>query len=535
MMGRIRRRQLLDNLLTLAAVLAVLVLATILVIVLGPIIGRGYSAISFHATVEFRKMQFELHNRGDEEALKEDMAAAEAARKPVYDLLDSYNNSMAQFGDQDHWLDRTDEIYDTVRTQLREKKADYAVRKSIRGMRSDLRDVFRSKNEAEQKKVLALVLANEKDKRLEGTDAYKFFELAQQYKKLMKRVPVTDYQALRTALKKLFGPRLGEPKPKLAMQRFGVHRMDLAEKALDNFLYDEQWVSEGPGKLLVKKRIPRQKKFEGTDLEHLFPLVENNLKDMLRPEPTYYWSYFLDDSIPGHYFGGVGPEILGTLLVTLLAVAIAFPIGVVSAAFLTEVASQNLLFKLLRMCINTLAGVPSIVFGLFGLAFFVYYVTGKPCVFSAALTLAVLILPVIIRASEEAIRAVPQSYKEAALGLGASRSWCFLSVQFPAALPGILTGVILSIGRAAGETAPILFTGAVAVGPALEVTGPNVLWQQTRMLSYSSYDMAVSDRVAAMVPHQQYGMVATLIVLVLLLNLVAIGIRWRISARLRGG
>ncbi len=534
MIERVGRRQLLDKLFTLAAVLAVLSLAVILVIVLGPILSRGWSAIAFRGTVEFRKMQFDLQNRGDEQALKEDISAANAARKPVYDLLDGYEKSMAQFSDKDHWLDRTDEIYQAVRKQLRERKVKYAVRKIAKTIRNDLRDVFRSKDEEEKRKVLELVLPHEKDKRFDGTDAHQFFELAHRYKKLMKRVPVEDYQELRTALKKLFGPYPGEPKPNLAMNQYGATRMDLASKALDDFLYDEQWVSPGKGKLLVKKRVPRQEKFKGTSLEALFPLVENNLDDMLRPEQTYYWNYFLDDSIPGHYFGGVGPEVLGTLIVTLLAVLIAFPIGVVSAAFLTEVASQNIFFKLLRMCINTLAGVPSIVFGLFGLAFFVYYVTAQPCILSAALTLAVLILPVIIRASEEAIRAVPQNYKEAALALGASRLWCFLTAQFPAALPGILTGVILSIGRAAGETAPILFTGAVAVGPALELTEPDLLWQSTRMLSYSSYDMAVSDRVAAMVPHQQYGMVATLIVLVLLLNIVAIAIRGRISAKLRG-
>jgi phosphate transport system permease protein len=189
--------------------------------------------------------------------------------------------------------------------------------------------------------------------------------------------------------------------------------------------------------------------------------------------------------------------------------------------------------------------VPSVVFGLFGLALFVLVLLdGRQCVLAASLTLAVLILPVIIRASEEAIRSVPPAYKEAALALGASRLRCFLTVQLPAAMPGILTGLILSMSRAAGETAPILFTGAVAVGSALKVfrgdwvanplATADWLFQSTRALSYGGYDLAVNDKVAAMVPHQQYGMVTTLVALVLLLNVAAILLRWRISRKLRG-
>ncbi|MCK4626654.1 MAG: ABC transporter permease subunit, partial [Phycisphaerae bacterium] len=142
----------------------------------------------------------------------------------------------------------------------------------------------------------------------------------------------------------------------------------------------------------------------------------------------------------------------------------------------------------------------------------------------------VLVLPVIIRASEEAIKAVPRSYKEASLALGAGKFRTFITVTLPAAAPGILTGIILSISRAAGETAPILFTAAVALGPIPET----IFKQGTRTLSYGSYDLAVGDRIAALVPHQQYGMVMTLIALVLVLNLAAIIVRRRLEAKLRG-
>jgi phosphate transport system permease protein len=185
------------------------------------------------------------------------------------------------------------------------------------------------------------------------------------------------------------------------------------------------------------------------------------------------------------------------------------------------------------LAIDTLAGVPSIVFGLFGLAVIVHYVTGKPCILAGSLTLAVLVLPVVIRASEEAIRSVPQTFREASLGLGASSTRCFLTVTFPAAMPGILTGMILAMSRAAGETAPLLFTCAVATGSISNWMNP--LMEQTPVLSYSAYDIAVGDRLANMVPYNQFGLVAALIILVLTLNLAAIILRGRIARKLRGG
>jgi phosphate transport system permease protein len=135
----------------------------------------------------------------------------------------------------------------------------------------------------------------------------------------------------------------------------------------------------------------------------------------------------------------------------------------------------------------------------------------------------------MIRASEEAIRTVPQSYKEGSLALGASKFRTFMTVTLPAALPGILTGIILSLSRIAGETAPILFTGAVAKGPV-----PDSIFDRTRTLSYGSYDMAVGDRLAMMVPHNQYGMVVTLILLILILNAMAIVLRSRVFKKLKG-
>jgi phosphate transport system permease protein len=267
----------------------------------------------------------------------------------------------------------------------------------------------------------------------------------------------------------------------------------------------------------------------------LFAYVEQNADRMLHPRRTLYWQFFWDDNVNSHYFGGIGPEILGTLLITVVATLFVIPLGIISAAYLVECARDGWVIRIIRMGINTLAGVPSIVFGLFGLAFFVLFLfpllgfEPQPCILAAAMTLAVLTLPVMIRASEEAIRSVPTSYQEGSLALGASRFRTFVSVVFPAALPGILTGVILSLSRIAGETAPILFTGAVSFGAV-----PHSVFDPTRTLSYGSYDMAVGDRLAMMVPHNQYGMVVTLVVLILLLNAAAIGLRTRVSKRLAG-
>ncbi|MEJ2649610.1 MAG: phosphate ABC transporter permease PstA, partial [Sedimentisphaerales bacterium] len=232
---------------------------------------------------------------------------------------------------------------------------------------------------------------------------------------------------------------------------------------------------------------------------------------------------------------GIGPEILGTLFLTLLSMIFVIPFGVISAAYLTECTKEGPVIRIIRMCINTLAGVPSIVFGLFGLAFFVLFFIplfggpSKPCILAGSLTLAVLTLPVMIRASEEAIRTVPRTYKEASLALGASKFRTFIKVILPAALPGILTGVILSLSRVAGETAPILFTAGIAIGPV-----PHSIFQTTRTLSYGSWDMAVSDKLAAEVPHNQFGMVVTLILLILCLNALAITLRWKVFKKLKG-
>ncbi len=544
-MSNMSLRRLTDKGFTGLSIFSVSLIAAALVVILAPMVWRGTSAVVFYGTIEFRKRQFEQYGRGDQQAIEAEVVAAEAARRPVYERLDAFARGLDVEGLEKEVSHATAELDKQLRNRHLPVPERLEITRFARRLRDRLVEAFRATDKEVAEAHLAAVLAEADETRLRGTVGMELFELARQYRQTLEEVDLAhraEYAAalaeVQTAVRELFGPRLGAPRPPLEMNQYGRTRMDMARRVLDNLYYAEVWVSAEGSDVLVKKRIPREAQFVGTRLAPLFPYVREHVDAMLRPKLTLYLRYFVDDSIPGHFFGGVGPEIVGTLVITVLAVLFAFPVGVISAAYLVEVAGENRVVRGIRMCINTLAGVPSIVFGLFGLAFFVAILNGQRCVLAASLTMAVLILPVIIRASEEAIRSVPLTYKEAALALGASRLRCFLTVQLPAALPGVLTGVILSMSRAAGETAPILFTGAVAVSTgALDLGGwPPFDWlfSQTRALSYGAYDLAVSDRIAAMVPHQQWGMVTTLVALVLVLNVTAIALRWRVSRKLRG-
>ncbi len=351
-------------------------------------------------------------------------------------------------------------------------------------------------------------------------------ELRRQYGKELREVKDT--------LRDLLGPLPGEPRPLLMRKQYGQTRWDRAQVKLRRFLYKETWDYGSGGSTGVKVEKPRKNIFAGTDLEPLFGEVESGLAAMLRPRWTLYGRFLSDKSFDAHFFGGIGPELLGTLCLTLGALLFAMPVGVVSAVYLTEYASEGRLVNALRTCISTLAGVPSIVFGLFGLAFFIntLQVSKSKSVLAGSLTLGLLVLPTIIRAAEEALRAVPQTYKEAALSLGSSRWHSIIKVILPAALPGILTGVIISIGRAAGETAPIIFTAAVSMGDRLAWNG--LLLQPTPVLSWNIFNLSTEHAAVDEIRHVQYGMVMVLILLVLLLNAAALFFRARITRNLKG-
>jgi phosphate transport system permease protein len=541
-------RRLTNTAFTTTAGLSVLLMAAALVIILGPILWQGASAVVFRGTVEYRKMQLNRFGRGNSRAVEEEMRRVEAARQSVYDILDRFARGI----DVEPLADRAKGICRDLRDQLWNRVAEgrlakdesRRLRRESRRLRDLLLAAFASTDGDEALRKLSQVAGAPSRAELAGTVAEELFGLAEQYARTVRTVDLGRRKkyaeklgTVTELLRKLLGPRSGEKTLGLAQFTYGATRWDQAQRILHDLTYEEQYVPAGEGKPLKKTLVPRAKLFEGTELAKIFPMIETHLEEMLHPRWTFYWQYFIDDSPPGQFVGGIGPEILGTVLLTALAMVFAVPVGIITAAYLVECTRDNLFIRTIRTCINTLAGVPSIVFGLFGLAFFVMWfqgdllgVKGHKSILAGSLTLAVLVLPIVIRATEEAIRAVPPSYREASLALGAGKFRTFVTVTLPAALPGVLTGVILSMSRAAGETAPILFTAAVAVGPVARS-----ILEPTRALSYSSFVYATSDTVAMEAPHNQYGMIMSLVLIVLALNTTAILLRSRMSKKLRGG
>lgn len=233
------------------------------------------------------------------------------------------------------------------------------------------------------------------------------------------------------------------------------------------------------------------------------------------------WDFLTKPPSEAMTSGGVAPAIVGTFYLTLGAVLFSLPLGLATAIYLCEYARKGYIINIIRLSINNLAGVPSIVFGLFGLAVFVKYLGFGVCILSGSITLAILILPLIISASSEALLAIPQSLREASLALGASKWQTIRKVVLPAAFPGILTGVILGIGRAAGETAPILFTAAVFYMKGY----PTSLFSEVMALPYHIYALMTEG----IYPEKQtaiaYGCALLLLFLVLLVSSIAIIMR----------
>lgn len=229
--------------------------------------------------------------------------------------------------------------------------------------------------------------------------------------------------------------------------------------------------------------------------------------------------------------GGIFPAIMGTLYLMIGSSVVSIPIGIITAIYLSEYASNPRVVKIIRLGINNLAGVPSVVFGLFGLSLFVVFLDFGTSILAGSLTLGVLNMPVIIRSTEEAFSVVPQSYREASLSLGATKLQTIFKIVVPNALPGILTGVMLSMGRAAGETAPIMFTAAAFYAPDL----PTSVYNEIMALPYHIYVMATAGTHILETRHLQYGTAIILILLVLLLNSVGLVLRYKFRKRLKGG
>lgn len=241
------------------------------------------------------------------------------------------------------------------------------------------------------------------------------------------------------------------------------------------------------------------------------------------------WEFLTQAPFDSMAKGGIMPCIVGTFYLAAGAILFALPVGVAAAVYMNEYAVKGRLLRIIRFGINTLAGVPSIVFGLFGLAFFCIVLNFGVSILAGCLTLGVMTLPVVIGATEEALKAVPDTYREASFGLGATKWQTIYRVVLPAAVPEILTGAILGLGRAAGETAPIMFTAAVFFTPIL----PSSVFDEVMALPYHIYSLATEGRNIAETGPLQYGTALVLIVLVCGMNLFAIITRARLRRRLQ--
>jgi len=227
--------------------------------------------------------------------------------------------------------------------------------------------------------------------------------------------------------------------------------------------------------------------------------------------------------------GGIFPAIAGTFYLMLGSSLISIPVGVITAIYLTEYAKSPRIVKIIRLGINNLAGVPSVVFGLFGLSLFVIFLGFGTSILAGSLTLGLLNLPVIIRSTEESLQVVPGTYREASLSLGATKWQTIYKVILPNALPGIMTGIMLSLGRAAGETAPIMFTAAAFYTPDLPVS----MFNEIMALPYHIYVMATAGTHIQATRHLQYGTAIVLIGLVLILNMTGLIMRYRFRKNLK--
>jgi phosphate transport system permease protein len=253
----------------------------------------------------------------------------------------------------------------------------------------------------------------------------------------------------------------------------------------------------------------------------IVPVVFVLLILLIRGLPAISWQFLTQEPRSGMTEGGIFPAIVGTFYLVVGTVIVALPLGIGGAVYMTEYARPGKALRLIRLAIVNLAGVPSVVYGLFGLGLFVIFLKLGTSLISGCLTLGVLVLPIVITATEEALRAVPQSFREASASLGASKWQTVSRVVLPTALPGILTGTILAISRAAGETAPILFTCAAFYLSQL----PRSIFDPILALPYHLYGLATQATNAPDVI--KYGTALVLIALVFGTNITAIVLRLR--------
>ena len=257
----------------------------------------------------------------------------------------------------------------------------------------------------------------------------------------------------------------------------------------------------------------------------IVPIIATVIYIFVMGLPAISWEFLTEFPNNGMRDGGIWPAIVGTFYLTIGTAIFSVPLGIAAAIYLSEYASDNKATRLIRLAIINLAGIPSVVYGLFGLGLFVLFLNFGTSILAASLTLSIMTLPVIISTTEEALRAVPQSFRTVSISLGGTRWQTIRKTVLPQALPGITTGVILGLERAAGETAPILFTGAAFFLPRL----PQSPFDATMALPYHLY--VISTQVPEMPVEIQYGTALVLLVFVIAMNALASLVRSRARAK----
>ncbi len=561
-------RKILDKSFTYVAYASLAVIALAILTFLAPIVYRGVGAVIFNATVEHEKFLIENLGRSPTKSDEERIKLSNEARAPLYEMMDKYESPsdtsfdakintafdaafesmkkhsqellsslelkgaergkrIAQISEK-IWADYIGEV-DKASSDAKKDGTSFALIKVLKGQDERLADAVRREvaylNSIKKLNFMqkSLIRRNASAGIKKHIDAV-VSELDEQN---------AAYKTFKEGIVKL----LGQPDIKskdavnLLRQKYGQTRMDMARSALEDSVLTISVKAKDSGGAEYIKRVKTAEFFKGTKVGEMAEYIEENFDAMLQPHMTAYWGFFFDEPFDSNIFGGIWPMILGTFYLTLGSMIIAAPLGIAASIYFSEYSKGGKSVEFLRICVGTLAGVPSIVFGLFGLAFLINTVKiseGKS-VLAGCVTLALLILPTIIRSCEESLKAVPNSYREAALSLGANKWKAIRTVILPAALPSMLTGIIISMGRAAGETAPIIFTAATSTGAALAIS--EIFTQPTPALPWNIYNICSEHEMAERVSHVQYGMVLTLIGIVLLLNAIAIVIRARLQNR----
>ncbi len=245
----------------------------------------------------------------------------------------------------------------------------------------------------------------------------------------------------------------------------------------------------------------------------------------LKGYPALSWDFILQDPINGMTAGGIFPTIVGTFWLVIISVIVSCPLGVIAALYLSEYAADNKLNRMIRLAILNLAGVPSIVHALFGLGAFVLFLKMGTSILAASFTLAVMNLPVIITSTLESLQAVPLSYREASWNVGASKLQTIRHIILPNSIPGILTGLVFSVGRSAGETAAILFTGVAFYLPFL----PKSVFDQC--MSLSMHLFTISTQVVGVPDAYPFATALVLILLILSVNSISVALRYYFRTR----